>query len=128
MTPTPPAQTGEAQASSFERDMIAAGKDPAVAAELERRIQIIERDELRDESRRPFSAREIVAYVAVSVVAVVIGALSGRFSDESGEGRQVLIDVVDDGGRLGDRDRVRQVIAHASILIHHRASRLPARC
>ncbi len=75
MTPTPPAQTGEAQASSFEAAMIAAGKDPVVAAELERRIQIIERDELHDESRQPFSAREMTVYVAVSVVAVVIGAL-----------------------------------------------------
>lgn len=75
MTPTPQTQTGGAPASAFERELIAAGKEPAVAAELERRIQIIERDELRDESRQPFSGREIVVYVAVSVVAVVIGAL-----------------------------------------------------
>ncbi len=75
MTPTPPAQTGEAQASSFERDMIAAGKDPAVAAELERRIQIVEREELHDESRQRFSGREMAVYVAVSVVAVVIGVV-----------------------------------------------------
>ncbi len=45
--------------------MIAAGTDPAVAAELERRIQVIERDELHDESRQPFSARELAVYVAV---------------------------------------------------------------
>jgi hypothetical protein len=75
MTPTSHRQTDEAAASSFEREMIAAGKDPAVAAELERRIEIIERDELHEESRRPFSARELFVYVAVSVVAVVIGAL-----------------------------------------------------
>ncbi|MGC5076607.1 hypothetical protein [Agrococcus sp. DT81.2] len=75
MTPTPQTQTGGAPASSFESELIAAGKDPVVAAELERRIQIIERDELHDESRQPFSAREMTVYVAVSVVAVVIGAL-----------------------------------------------------
>ena len=75
MTPTPHTQTGEARASSFEREMIAAGTDPAVAAELERRIETIERDELSDESRKPFTARELGVYVAVSVVAVAIGAL-----------------------------------------------------
>ena len=75
MTPNPQTQTGGAPASAFERELIAAGKEPAVAAELERRIQIIERDELHDESRRPFSARELTVYVAVTVVAVVIGAV-----------------------------------------------------
>lgn len=75
MTPTPQAQIGGAPASSFERELIAAGKDPAVAAELERRIRIVERDELADASRLPFSTRELVVYVGVSVVAVVVGAL-----------------------------------------------------
>jgi hypothetical protein len=75
MTPTPQTQTGGAPATAFERELIAAGKAPAVAAELERRIQIIERDELHDESRQPFSAREIAVYVAVSVVAVAVGAV-----------------------------------------------------
>ena len=75
MTPTPQHQIDEAGAASFEREMIAAGKDPAVAAELERRIQIIERDELHGASRQPLSASELTFYVAVSVAAVVIGAL-----------------------------------------------------
>ncbi|MGM1028984.1 MAG: hypothetical protein ACQEWM_03815 [Actinomycetota bacterium] len=75
MTPTPQSQTDEARGPSFEREMIAAGTDPAVAAELERRIEIVEREELHDESRKPFSGRELAVYVAVSVVAVVIGAL-----------------------------------------------------
>lgn len=75
MTPTPQAQTGEAHASSFEREMIAAGKDPAVAAELERRIQVVEHEERDDASRQPFSAREMAVYVAVTVAAVVIGAV-----------------------------------------------------
>ncbi len=75
MTPTPPARAGEARASEFEREMIAAGKDPIVAAELERRIGTVERDELDDASRQPFSGRELAAYVGVSVAAVVIGIL-----------------------------------------------------
>ncbi|MCH1883939.1 hypothetical protein [Agrococcus sp. ARC_14] len=75
MTPTPQHQTDEAHSSSFERAMIAAGKDPAVAAELERRIQIVERDERDDASRLPLSPREITVYLAVTVVAVVIGIL-----------------------------------------------------
>jgi len=75
MTPTPQSRTDEAGASSFESEMIAAGKDPAVVAELERRIRIVERDELNDESRLPFAKRELAVYVGVSVVAVVVGAL-----------------------------------------------------
>ncbi|GEK79082.1 hypothetical protein [Agrococcus baldri] len=75
MTPTPQKETDEAHASAFAREMIAAGKDPAVAAELERRIEIVERDELHGASRQPLSARELAVYVAVSVVAVAIGAL-----------------------------------------------------
>lgn len=62
-------------AERFQHEMTAAGTDPAVAAELERRIEIIERDEAADESRRPFSGREISLYVGVSVVAVIIGAV-----------------------------------------------------
>ena len=75
MTPTPQTQTGEAHASSFEREMIAAGKDPAVAAELERRIQAVEHEERDDASREAFSARELAVYVGVTVLAVVIGAV-----------------------------------------------------
>lgn len=75
MTPTPQSPIDEARSSSFEREMIAAGKDPAVAAELERRIALVERDELHDASRQPFSARELVVYVAVTVAAVVVGAV-----------------------------------------------------
>lgn len=76
MTHTPPAPTDQARGAAFEREMIAAGKDPAVAAELERRIAIVERDELHDASRQPFSGRELAIYVAVSVTAVVVGILA----------------------------------------------------
>lgn len=75
MTPTHQTQTGEAHASSFEREMIAAGKDPAVAAELERRIQVVEHEERDDASRQAFSGREMAVYIAVTVAAVVIGAV-----------------------------------------------------
>ncbi|WP_413317161.1 hypothetical protein AA0Z99_10630 [Agrococcus sp. 1P02AA] len=73
MSPTPSHDTDGARAAAFEREMIAAGTDPAVAAELERRIQVVERDELHDASRQPFSGRELIVYVAVSVAAVVVG-------------------------------------------------------
>lgn len=75
MTPTPQSFTDEAHASSFEREMIAAGKEPAVAAELERRIRIVERDERDDASRLPLTGREIATYVSVTVAAVAVGIL-----------------------------------------------------
>lgn len=59
----------------FEQTMIEAGTEPAVAAELERRIEIIERDERDDPSRLPLSGREVLGYVGVTVLAVVIGAV-----------------------------------------------------
>lgn len=75
MTPTPQGQTDQARTTWFEREMIDAGKDPAVAVELERRIAVIERDELHDASRQAFSVRELSVYVAVTVVAVLVGIL-----------------------------------------------------
>lgn len=75
MTSTPNTDTAPAERSPFHSAMVDGGADPVVAAELERRIQIIERDEAHDASRLPLSARELVVYVAVSVVVVVLGLL-----------------------------------------------------
>lgn len=75
MSSSRPATAHGDVAERFPRAMVDAGTDPAVAAELERRIEIIERDEAADESRRPFSGREIALYVGVSVVAVIVGAV-----------------------------------------------------
>lgn len=72
---SPHNQPSEAPVSSFERDMIAAGMLPAVAAELERRIEVVEHDERDDASRLPFTPRELAVYVAVTVLAVLIGVL-----------------------------------------------------
>jgi hypothetical protein len=62
-------------ARHFESSMIEAGTQPEVAAELERRIEIIERDEMDDPSRLPLSVREVLVYVGVTVLAVVVGAV-----------------------------------------------------
>lgn len=59
----------------FEASMVDTGTVPVVAAELERRIEIIETEEINDPSRLPFSGREIAAYVGVTVLAVAIGAV-----------------------------------------------------
>lgn len=67
--------TQPATQTAFERELVARGTDPAVAAELERRIEIIEREEADDPSRLPLSAGEIVGYVAVTLVAVAIGVV-----------------------------------------------------
>ncbi|WP_347754768.1 hypothetical protein [Agrococcus sp. ProA11] len=75
MTPTPQGTTDEANASSFEREMIAAGQEPAVATELERRIRVVERDERDDDSRLPLTVRELALYVSVTVAAVAVGIL-----------------------------------------------------
>lgn len=64
-----------ASPTAFERTLVEGGTDPAVAAELERRIRIVENDERDEPSRLPISAREIAVYVGVSVAAVVIGLL-----------------------------------------------------
>lgn len=73
MTPTPNTDTAEADRLSFQRSMVAAGTDPAVAAEIERRIDIIEGDEANDESRRALSNLEIGVFVAVTVLTIAFG-------------------------------------------------------
>ncbi|KQV26457.1 MULTISPECIES: hypothetical protein [unclassified Microcella] len=75
MTSTPYTDTAPAEHSGFQAAMVDGGTEPAVAAELERRIRVIEHDEAQDESRRPMSGRELAVYVAVSVVVVVLGLL-----------------------------------------------------
>lgn len=75
MTSTPNTDTAPAERSHFHSAMVDGGTEPAVAAELERRIRIIEHDEAHDESRRPMSGGELAVYVAVSVVVVVLGLL-----------------------------------------------------
>lgn len=72
MTTTPTSPPGVA-GTDFERRLVAAGTDAAVAAELERRIEIIEQQERDDASRRPMSGAEIAGYVAATVAAVVLG-------------------------------------------------------
>lgn len=62
-------------AARFEESMVTTGTVPVVAAELERRIEIIETQEMDDPSRLPLSGREIAAYVGVTVLAVVIGVV-----------------------------------------------------
>ena len=64
-----------AGAARFEDSMVQTGTVPIVASELERRIEIIERDEMNDPSRLPLSGREIAAYVGVTVLAVIVGAV-----------------------------------------------------
>lgn len=73
MIPPPNNDVAEVDQPSFLQSMVGAGTDPAVAAELERRIQIVEGEEADDDSRSPLSAREIGVFVAVTVLTVVIG-------------------------------------------------------
>ncbi|MET4098576.1 hypothetical protein ABIB37_000813 [Agrococcus sp. UYP10] len=75
MTSPQQSATAASHPTAFERTLVAGGTDPAVAAELERRIQIVEHDERDEPSRLPMTGREIAVYVGVSVVAVVIGLL-----------------------------------------------------
>ncbi|WP_026373095.1 hypothetical protein [Agrococcus lahaulensis] len=70
---TSPQQRASAATLPFERTLADGGTDPAVAAELERRIRIVEHDERDDASRLPMSARELVGYVGVSIAAVALG-------------------------------------------------------
>ncbi|MGZ0712638.1 hypothetical protein ACWPKO_30300 (plasmid) [Coraliomargarita sp. W4R53] len=75
MPATPQADGNGGVAERFEDSMVNTGTVPVVASELERRIEIIETQEMNDPSRLPFSGREIAAYVGVTVLAVLIGAL-----------------------------------------------------
>ncbi|MDJ0333834.1 hypothetical protein QMG83_01205 [Salinibacterium sp. G-O1] len=75
MTPTDKSAADSGISERFQSQLIESGMQPAVAAELERRIGVIEREEFDDESRRPLSGREIAVYVGVTVLAVAIGAL-----------------------------------------------------
>lgn len=62
-------------AARFTSSMVKAGTELVVATELERRIEIIEHEEMGDPSRMLLSGREIAVYIGVTVLAVVIGAL-----------------------------------------------------
>lgn len=67
--------TEGASSASFTSALIAGGMPAEVAEELERRIEIVEHDEADDPSRQPWTARELVGYVLVSVAAVALGIL-----------------------------------------------------
>lgn len=59
----------------FVSTMIKSGTSPAVAAELERRIEIVESAEDADTSRLPLSARELTVYIGTAVATCLIGLL-----------------------------------------------------
>lgn len=59
----------------FVSTMIESGTSPAVAAELERRIEIVESAEGTDTSRLPLSAKELTVYIGTTVAACLIGLL-----------------------------------------------------
>lgn len=71
-SPTTPPGVGD-HATAFERALVAGGTDARIAQELERRIAVIEAEEMDGPSRRPMTGREIAVYVGVSVVAVIVG-------------------------------------------------------
>jgi hypothetical protein len=73
MTTTPNNDVAEVDQPSFLQSMVDGGTDPDVAAELERRIHIVEGEEADDNSRRPLSVSEIGVFVAVTVLTVAIG-------------------------------------------------------
>lgn len=75
MTPRSDEPSASAPSSAFERAMVDRGTDLAVAREIERRINIVEGEESDDASRAPYSQREIITYVLVTVGIVVLGAL-----------------------------------------------------
>lgn len=60
---------------NFVRTLIDTGTSPAVANELERRIEVIETEEAHDKSRLPFSPFELIVYIGTAVAACVIGLL-----------------------------------------------------
>lgn len=49
------------------------GHSPEIAAELHRRLLIIENDENSEDSRRPLSGLELAGYVGLTVVLCIIG-------------------------------------------------------
>lgn len=62
-------------ADTFVRTLIDTGTSPAVAHELERRIEIIETEEARDGSRLPLSPVELAVYVGTAVAICLLGLL-----------------------------------------------------
>ena len=73
MTAHPTAQPPAVARESFPASLIEAGVDPAVAEEIERRIEIVETVETDDESRRALSGREIVVFTLVTALIVGVG-------------------------------------------------------
>lgn len=65
----------QAPATDFQEALRVRGTDSAIAAELERRIELIEHEEYEDASRLPLTAREVVAYVGVTLGAIALGLL-----------------------------------------------------
>lgn len=59
--------------ADFVSAMARNGTSPSVAAEIERRIEIVNAAEGSDSSRFPLSVAELSVYVGVSVAACVIG-------------------------------------------------------
>lgn len=73
MTAHPTAQPPAAARESFPASLVEAGIDPAVAEEIERRIEIVETVEADDESRRALSGREIAVFTLATALIVGVG-------------------------------------------------------
>ncbi len=61
--------------STFVSTLVDTGTSPAVAEELERRIEIIESEEAHDSSRLPLSPTELAVYIGTALAACLIGLL-----------------------------------------------------
>lgn len=61
--------------TEFVSTMVANGTSPAVAEEIERRIEIVESTEGTDASRLPLSGVELSVYIGSAVAACLIGLL-----------------------------------------------------
>lgn len=61
--------------TTFVSTLVDTGTSPAVAGELERRIEIIESEEAHDSSRLPLSPAELAVYIGTALAACLIGLL-----------------------------------------------------
>jgi hypothetical protein len=51
--------------------------DPAVKQELERRLQVIETEEVGDPAHDAFPRADLIALVALVVLSIVVGLIAG---------------------------------------------------
>ena len=67
--------TDSPRSSGFTTAVVEEGVSPVVATELDRRLSIIEEDELQDTTAHAWSVRQLAGYVGVTVGLCLLGIL-----------------------------------------------------